>query len=339
MFKKLLDELKKLEQGIHIPISLPLDDEGYFDRHCPSEECEADFKVLFEDWRDKVSDERVFCPICRYEMTADSWNTPEQSEYIRAVAPNHLQGQINTALKEDARRFNRSQKPGFISLSLSVKPGRNQIVLPVGVADTMRQTFVCEVCGCRYASVGLAYFCPACGHNSVLVTFERTIDIVRQVMGKTSEMSLVLEEVIDKDTARDSVRNILEDSLCRLVGAFQYFAENLFNRQPGAASIKQRRNVFQNLAESSALWKTLTGKGYDDLLSRSEYSDLELLFQKRHLIVHRNGIIDQEYITKSGDNTHSIGQRLVISEGNVLRLADILSTLSVELRKLDPSGQ
>lgn len=334
MFKKLLSEVKKLEQGVRVPISLPIDDEGYFDRQCPSEECGANFKVLFEDWRDKVSDEQVFCPICRFETTADTWNTPEQVEYISAVARNHVQGIITSAMKEDAGRFNRSQKSGFISLSLSVKPGQPQIEIPVSVADIMQQTFTCEACSCRYASVGLAYFCPSCGHNSVLITIEKTLDTVRQVMGKTSDMVRALETVVDKDTARDSVRNILEDSLLRLVGAFQYFADYLFNQKPGAASIKQRKNVFQNLTESSVLWKTLTGKGYENLLSTPDFADLERLFQKRHLIAHRNGIVDQEYITKTCDSTYTIGQRLVISETNVLRLADILYTLSTELKKL-----
>jgi uncharacterized Zn finger protein (UPF0148 family) len=334
MFKKLLSEVKKLEQGVRVPINLPLDDEGYFDRQCPSEECGANFKVLFEDWRDKVSDERVFCPICRFQTTADSWNTSEQVEYITAVARNHVQGIITSAMKEDARRFNRTQKPGFISLSLSVKPGRPQIEVPVSVADIMRQRFTCEACGCRYASVGLAYFCPSCGHNSVLITFEKTLDTVRQVMAKTSDMIRALETVVDKDTARDSVRNILEDSLLRLVGAFQYFADYSFNQKPGSASIKQRKNVFQNLTESSALWKTLTGKGYENLLSTPDFADLERLFQKRHLIAHRNGIVDQEYITKANDSSYTVGQRLVISEANVLRLADILHILSNELKKL-----
>jgi uncharacterized Zn finger protein (UPF0148 family) len=334
MFKKLLSEMKRLEQGVQFSITLPVDGEGYFDRQCSSEECGAQFKVLYEDWRDKVSDEQVFCPICRFETTSDAWNTPEQEEYIQAIALNHAQGIITSAMQEDARRFNRAQKPGFISLSLSVKPGRPQIEVPVGVADIMRQTFTCEACGCRYASIGLAYFCPSCGHNSVLITFEKTLDTVRQVMSKTSDMVRALETVVDKDTARDSVRNILEDSLLRLVGAFQYFAEYLYNQRPSAASIKQRKNVFQNLTESSALWKKLTGKGYEDLLIKSDFADLERLFQKRHLIAHRNGIVDQEYITKSGDSTYAIGQRLVISETNVLRLADILATLSVELKKL-----
>lgn len=334
MFKKLNDEIKRMEQGVRVPLSLPLDEEGYLDRQCPSAECETEFKVFFEDWREKVSDERVFCPVCRCEAPATSWNTASQAEFIRQSVINYAQERIVTAMEEDARQFNRAQRPGFVSLSLSVKPGRKEIVLPVNVAETMRQSFACEICGCRYASVGLAYFCPACGHNSVVVTFEKTVSTIRELMSQISAVTSALEGVVDKDTARDSVRNTLEDSLCRLIGAFQHYTESLFNQIPGASGIKQRKNVFQNLPESSGLWKTLTGRGYDDILSKTEFAELEQLFQKRHLIVHRNGIIDQDYIAKSRDTSYLIGQRLVISEAAVLRLADIVTLLSNELRKL-----
>lgn len=317
MFKKLLNEIKQFEQGVQVSITLPLDGDGYFDRRCQSEECGADFKVLFADWRDKVSDERVFCPVCRYEAPSDSWNTPDQEEYARRVAVNYAQERIHHALEEDARAFNRSQRPGFISLSLSVKPGSPQILLPVNVVETMRQTFICEACGCHYASIGLAYFCPSCGHNSIIVTFEKTVETVRQVMLQIPTVRSALETVVDRDIAWDSVRYTLEDSLGRLIGAFQHYAESLFNQRPTASSMKQRKNVFQNLSESSALWKTLTGKSYEDLLPKSEFAELEQLFQKRHLIAHRNGIVDQEYLAKSGDTSYSIAQRLVVSEATV----------------------
>jgi hypothetical protein len=40
------------------------------------------------------------------------------------------------------------------------------------------------------------------------------------------------------------------------------------------------------------------------------------------------------YYNKSGDTTYAVGQRLVIREATVLRLAEVLSKLSSELRKL-----
>ena len=55
---------------VKIPIDIQLDDKGYLDRRCPGDSCESEFKVFFDDWTDKVLDERVYCPICRHEAEA-----------------------------------------------------------------------------------------------------------------------------------------------------------------------------------------------------------------------------------------------------------------------------
>ena len=56
MFEDVLRELRKLEQGTKITIQLELDDNGYLDRLCPSDECNTHFKVHFDDWRNVVRD-------------------------------------------------------------------------------------------------------------------------------------------------------------------------------------------------------------------------------------------------------------------------------------------
>ena len=53
MFDETLKQIKKLER-MNVPIQLPLDDDSYLDRKCPSEHCQSEFKVQYEDWRDKV---------------------------------------------------------------------------------------------------------------------------------------------------------------------------------------------------------------------------------------------------------------------------------------------
>jgi uncharacterized Zn finger protein (UPF0148 family) len=334
MFDKLLNQIKKLEHGVEIPLNLPLDDDGYLDRECHAHACHAEFKILFQDWRDKVSDEKVYCPICRHEAPSGEWNTDEQDEYIKAVAFGHVQDVVHSALAEDARRFNRAQRPGFIQISMSAKPGSRPLIMPVEVAKAMRQQFTCEVCGCCYASIGAAFFCPACGHNSAVATFSQTIETVRHVVALAPSIRSTLAKEYDDDLAQDSVRNTLEDSLVRLVGAFQQYADALFERLPSASSFKRRKNIFQNLSESSALWRSAAGKEYENMLSVAELQELEALFQKRHLVAHRNGIVDQEYIDRSADKTYSIGQRLVVRETTVLRLGDLLSKLAGELSKV-----
>jgi hypothetical protein len=116
-----------------------------------------------------------------------------------------------------------------------------------------------------------------------------------------------------------------------MIGAFQQYSYALFVLLPSSGSFRRRKNVFQNITESSALWQTAVGKGYEDMLSETELQDLESLFQKRHLIAHRNGIVDLEYIDKSGNKSYSIGQRLVVQEATVICPADLLSKLLGEL--------
>ena len=62
--------------------------------------------------------------------------------------------------------------------------------------------------------------------------------------------------------------------------------------------------------------------------------ELNIFFQKRHLIVHTNGIINENYITKSGDATYKVDQRLVIKEQDVLRLISIVKKLGEGLMSL-----
>ena len=134
----------------------------------------------------------------------------------------------------------------------------------------------------------------------------------------------------------DLVRQILESQLAKLVGTFQRFAEAMFAKLPNAAQFKTGKNTFQRLTESSDFWRQATGKGYNDVLTAAEMGDLVRLFQQRHLVAHRDGIVDQEYIDKSNDSTYSAGQRLVVQEYAVSRLADLVAKLAGEIRKLVP---
>ena len=49
MFDKLIRDLEKYEKGVKVEVSIEIDDDGYYDRLCPSPNCQADFKVFFED--------------------------------------------------------------------------------------------------------------------------------------------------------------------------------------------------------------------------------------------------------------------------------------------------
>ena len=287
-----------------------------------------------EDWDHKVSAAQVFCPICREKAKSTEWNTPEQQEYIGQVGGSHIEGIISQALSQDADDFNRRQRPGFINMSMSYKPGTPTLIVPISAAEELRQKFTCEQCGCRYSSLGAAFFCPACGHNSAESTFSQTIETVQKSLAALPAIRQAVQAAADADAARNTAREILENSMGRMVGAFQRIAEALFDRTPAATTTRRRKNVFQSLPEGSALWRVATGKGYEDLLTSDEMADLVRLFQQRHKLAHCEGIVDQDYIIKSGDTTYAVGQRLVIRDGAVSRLAELVTKLTEEMRKL-----
>lgn len=192
----------------------------------------------------------------------------------------------------------------------------------------MTQEFQCIECSCRYTSIGTAFFCPACGYNNVIETFSKTLETVQKTVDAIPALRQTLTELQDENIAEDSVRHILENSLCKIVASFQKYAESCFMRLPDSGQFNLRRNLFQRLDESNLLWKEATSIGYTDTLSVGEYQTLNMYFQQRHLLEHQDGIVDQTYIDRSKDNRFAIGQRLVVSDSSVSEIISILEKLS-----------
>jgi len=330
MFEELIREIRRLEHGETLSVSLPEDDEGFLDRACPDQKCRAEFKVLSDDWRDKVSAAAAFCPLCRHQAPSQDWTTTAQLKYAKAIACRHIHRRIHGALQSGAILFNQRQRPGFITLSLSVKPGATPVFSPKAVGDVMRQRFTCEACGCRYSSIGAAYFCPACARNSVLTTFAQTITTVRATIGAIPAIRQAMAQ--DRDGAENTVRLLLEQSIGRLVGAFEHYTEALFASVPTASNAKVKRGSFQRLDEASALWRDAVARGYEDILQPQEMRELLLLVQRRHLLTHCDGIVDDNYLKKSGDAAYVLGQRITIRETDVLRLADSVEKIGKGLK-------
>ena len=83
------------------------------------------------------------------------------------------------------------------------------------------------------------------------------------------------------------------------------------------------------------MFMTLCGKGYETWLSPEEMQDMKLLFQRRHILEHNSGIVDQRYIDQSGDTSYNAGQRVVVHERDARRLLAIVQKLGEGLKLLE----
>jgi uncharacterized Zn finger protein (UPF0148 family) len=321
MFDNLQRELERLSDAKQVAVPLEMDPEGYADKECPSPTCLFQFKIHGDDWTGIVRDEEVFCPSCRHAAPANCWYTTEQIEAAKQYAVGSVVNRINGAIRADAAASKRRQRRGsFLSITLEARGGRDALLVPVAAAEPMRLRAKCDACGCRYSFVGAAYFCPSCGKNSASQTFAQTLKAIRTAAG----MGDTLKAMIDADDAEVMARALLEKAMQDAVTSFQRLSEQLYEERTGAAA---RRNAFQSLDVGSDLWAPVIGATYEQLLGAAALQQLRVFYQQRHLLAHQQGIVDADYLARSGDTTYTIGQRLHVKTANVLEFANLIERL------------
>jgi len=331
MFEKILQELRQLQGTQNFSVPINSDKDGYTDKECPDTKCMFEFKVHEEDWRDLFNDEKVFCPMCRHEANAKSWFTTAQIEGAKQKALEYYQGRINNALHEDASNYNAKQpRNSFLKMSMKFTGSRGTgYILPLAAKEEMELKIKCKECRARYAVIGSGFFCPCCGHNSA----EETLDnALKKIETKMANLELIRTSLlsVSKDTAEITCRFLIETSLSDCVVAFQRFCEETFRKK--YPTIKVYRNAFQNLDTGANLWQQHLGKSYPDWISSQEFSELQILFQKRHLFAHTEGIVDQDYIDNSTDKSYKLGQRIVLLHQDVVHCSELVKKIIVGLK-------
>ena len=189
--------------------------------------------------------------------------------------------------------------------------------------------------GCRYSSVGAAFFCPACGHNSASTTFLKAVESVRTSVTVRSAPSRMSSEPGLATTRRrtpsgKSSRTAWLSSWRRSNASPRRRSKGCQTRPPSRfARISSR--TWPNRARSG---DRPPAKGTTTCSSASELAALGVFFQQRHLLAHREGLVDQVYVDKTQDKTYKVGQKLVVRETAVIQLADLVEQLAMGLKTL-----
>ena len=326
----MIEDLNKALERLHgMKIELPIekDADGYYDKQCPADGCGFHFKVLGEDWRDLCRDEQVFCPMCRNDEVADEFVTTDQMKHGTLQAMLYFGVELTRALHEEAEAFNRKQPQDTHKRPEMRVYGRktHKPLEPLPAQEEILHKITCEECGCRFAIIGSAFFCPACGYSAAVRVFD---DSMTKIDAKVKYLETIRNAVseFDKDQAELVCRSMLETGLSDGVVALQRVFDQLYSQQP-VAVLPLKHNVFQRLDDGSDLWKNLIGKGYGVFLTAPELDRLNVLFQRRHLLSHSEGIVDQKYIYKTKDNTYKVGQRIVVNKQDVLDMVQIIKKL------------
>ena len=119
----------------------------------------------------------------------------------------------------------------------------------------------------------------------------------------------------------DAIKSkMIENSLEDCVSAFDGYAREHCSKIYNKIS-------FQNIDDARG--KLLTDRGVDlsEGLEERQWLFIVEQFQKRHLLAHKMGIIDQEYIKKTNSSPSLLGRKVSISESEVRELVKNLKEI------------
>jgi predicted RNA-binding Zn-ribbon protein involved in translation (DUF1610 family) len=202
-------------------------------------------------------------------------------------------------------------------------------MLPIEAADVMQSKVTCSNCGCRFGFVGTAYFCPNCGHHDIEAIFTAHL----RKMRKMPETIEALQMVLGRDEAANMANTLMEEAIKGGVTQFETIARHYYVLVTGALPSREKGNLFQRLPDASAEWQSVTGKAFEDIVGKDDLGRLNVYFQRRHVLGHNDGHVDEKYVAKSGDTSYQPAQRIVVRVSDVLDLADILERLVNGLRE------
>lgn len=290
-----------------IQTAVSLDDNGMFDRQCPKPECSRFFKADHQFSGQWNSTER-YCPYCHYADADTDFQTPEQASFVQSEGMEVAKDELEDLLINSFR--------GNSLVKLTVKKDRAERPIPPPARPIAEFEFVCQRCGGRTGINGVGSFCHFCGQSQAAHTATRQLSLIA---GKLRSLS-------SQDSSADQVRaDEIASAFKSIVEILENVGKELYPKLSKAKG-SYKRGIFQRFAQANDLWIEAGGSDLNDLFSAQDHNNFKVYAATRHVYVHNNGVIDDDYLRTSGDNRYRLGDRVVPTIADALefgRLARI----------------
>lgn len=300
--------------GSQFSISIPPDEDGLIGRECPVPECESYFKIQPGTGL-KGENLPCHCPYCGHTAGPDKFFTKAQVEYAQSVVLNQVTG----ALLKDLKSLEFSHRPrGAFGIGISMKVSGQPTPIRHYREKQLETEVVCKQCTLRYTIYGVFGFCPDCGEHNSLQILDKNLELVLKMLDMASSAE------------GEMLNRMVENSLEDCVSAFDGFGREVCRLHANKATdpAKAERVSFQNLQGAKDNLNSLFNFDLAAGLSHEEWEGAVRGFQKRHLLSHTMGVVDDDYIRKSGDAQAVTGRKISIDADEVRELIQIVGKLA-----------
>jgi hypothetical protein len=294
--------------GNQFSISISADEDGYLGRECPIEECLGYFKIT--PGTGIKGPAPCHCPYCGHSGDSSTFTTHEQIEYAKSV----VLRQVTDALYKDMKSMEFDHKPagGFgIGISMKVTRGTRHPIQYYREKE-LETHVICDICTLRYSIYGVFGWCPDCGtHNSIQI-LTKNLELAKKELALAQPTDIELSDYL------------IGDALENVVSAFDGFGREVCLRK--GADIR-----FQNLSAARNRVQDSFGFDFADVLASQEWNNACQIFQKRHLLAHKMGVIDDDYISRANDPGAIAGRKIRVDYDEVNSAINFIEALGRRL--------
>jgi hypothetical protein len=285
------------------------DEQGMWGRNCPF--CKKYFRT-----NHVMSG--THCPYCAGEESSLAFVSKEQRTYITACYDAFARAYV-----------------GKKSTAVEIADITDQTPAWHYSEEKQQFHFKCSEKGCDTQTdiLGEYGYCPGCGRTNARKLFLDRVD----------KMLLRVDEVKKNVPERKERATVWEEMTKNIVGDFEHLAKHLrvsllcfpltVNRKKRLEELNFQKPLQAN--ESLVQWFDIGLLAWpgDKTTAKRMVPDSDLPFikkmiQRRHILIHSGGIVDQDYIDISGDTEVVLGERISVSSKEVKRFIECIRTMA-----------
>lgn len=289
------------------------DNQGMWGRNCPA--CEKYFRT------NHVIGDISFCPYCAATAPSLTFISKAQRTYIAAC------------YDAFARAYLTHQ-----STSLDVAEITDQTPAWHYSEEKQQHHFKCDTkeCGTDTDILGRFGFCPRCGRTNARRFFVEAMD----------RMLTRWEETNQKVTGRSQREEVWEDLTVKSLSEFEALAKHLRRKLLCFRMTPSRRRQLEELNFQRPLQADDSLRQWFDIgvlqwngnaatparaLPQSDIPFITKMIQRRHILTHNGGVVDQEYLELSGDTQARLDERISVRSNEAKRFVEIVREMGLNL--------
>jgi hypothetical protein len=288
------------------------DDQRMWGRNCPA--CEKYFRTTH------IFDMSV-CPYCAETAPSLTFISKAQRVYIAACYDAFARAVLTHQ-----------------STSLDVSAITDQTPAWHYSEEKQQLHFKCGAngCGAETDILGRYGFCPRCGRTNARHAFK---DLMSSMLRRWDQTN---KAVFD----RDPRRQVWEDLTVKSVTEFETLAKHLRRKLLTFPLSRKRRQHLEALNFQSPLRADESLRQWFDIsvlqwngdgetparaIEQSEIPFVRRMIQRRHILVHNGGVVDEDYLRLSGDTQARLHEQIRIRSNEARRFVELVSEMGLNL--------